>query len=244
MLKSISLKYSDGKEYLFDFKAHKSLILYGTHALDILYSLESILTAELSNNISVKDKVYKINYSNISDIYLQFMNDSFMIMTSGTLIKRGNIPQVHVIRYSGNGNIRSYDFTARNVASKIQYNLFEYSSVMSETQWLRLISVVNMYLDFKFVDLVDNELRFTLDDSKGYNLEECKFVYMLFGELFLTRGMDQIVLLSDIEFMTKEHQVKLISYLSSILRVNSVVSTMNIDYTDISKTNNIPVVNT
>lgn len=244
MLKNISFKYSDGKEYSFDFKEHRKLILYGARALDILYSLESILTSELSNNISTKDQVYQINYSNISDIHLQFTNGSFAIMSSGALIKRGNIPIVHTIRYSGNGNIRSYDFTTRNAVSKIQANLFEYGSALSETQWLRLISAVNMYLDFKFVELVDKELRFTASETSKFSFNECKFVYMLFGEIFLTKSSNQIVLLSDIEFMSKEHQIKLISYLSNILRVEIVVSAMNIDYSDINKTNNIPVVNT
>ena len=244
MLKTISIKYSDGKEYSFDFKAHKSLILYGSRALDILYSLESVLTSELGNNISTKDQVYQINYSSISDIHLQFQNDSFIIMSSGALIKRGDIPKVHTIRYSGNGNIRSYIFSESNVQSKIQTNVFQYSSVMTETQWLRFISAVNMYLDFEFVKLIDNELQFITNETTEFNIEECKFVYMLFGELFLTRGINQIVLLSNIEFMTKEHQIKLISYLTNILRVSLVVSAMNIDYSDINKTKNIPVVNT
>lgn len=244
MLKSISLKYSDGKEYSFDFKSHRSLILYGTRALDILYSLEAILTSELGSNISTKDQVYQINYSNISDIHLQFTNGSFAIMSSGALIQRGNRPIVHTIRYSGKGNIRSYDFTARNVDSSIDNNLFEYSSALTEVQWLRFISAVNLFLDFNFVELVDNELVFRMNETTEFTEEECRFVYMLFGEIFLTKNKNQILLLSDIEFMTKEHQIKLISFLTNILRVEFLVSAMNIDYSDINKTNNIPVVNT
>lgn len=244
MLKSISLKYSDGKEYSFGFKSHRSLILYGTRALDILYSLEAILTSELGSNISTKDQVYQINYSNISDIHLQFTNGSFVIMSSGALIQRGNRPIVHTIRYSGKGNIRSYDFTARNVDSNIDNNLFEYSSALTEVQWLRFISAVNLFLDFNFVELVDNELVFRMNETTEFTEEECRFVYMLFGEIFLTKNKNQILLLSDIEFMTKEHQIKLISFLTNILRVEFLVSAMNIDYSDINKTNNIPVVNT
>lgn len=165
-------------------------------------------------------------------------------MSSGALIQRGNRPIVHTIRYSGKGNIRSYDFTARNVDSNIDNNLFEYSSALTEVQWLRFISAVNLFLDFNFVELVDNKLVFRMNETTEFTEEECRFVYMLFGEIFLTKNKNQILLLSDIEFMTKEHQIKLISFLTNILRVEFLVSAMNIDYSDINKTNNIPVVNT
>ena len=43
--------------------------------------------------------------------------------------------------------------------------------------------------------------------------------------------------------MTKEHQLALMKFLKNIKKVDICISTMNVEYVDIGKTQGIPIVN-
>ena len=62
-------------------------------------------------------------------------------------------------------NYIKYLADSGKLIESIDNNLFEYSSALTEVQWLRFISAVNLFLDFNFVELVVNELVFRMNET-------------------------------------------------------------------------------
>lgn len=220
----------------FDFKEKPSIIVSGLNKMNLIYCLEMLLGKCFNTDISTKDAIYGIKYSNISDCMLTFMNGSIIAGKGSMVVSKGLVPKIHCIRYSGESNIRSYVFSDEFCDANIGLNLTQYSRVLSDIDWYRLVTLTNKFLDANIVDVKNEQLEFNFIDGYKYSIEVQKFVYLLFAECMLTpTGFSRVLLLGDIPFLSTDDQIKLMGYLSSIRYHSCSISTINISLDKVSE---------
>ena len=239
LLKSIKMTVNN-KKISFDFKNKRNIILSGTNKMNLICALEMLLSSDFNNNIATKDAVYGFNYADITDSILVFSNDSLLAGKGGRVVKQGNIPKIHCIRYTKNGTLRSYIFSDVACNASVGKSLTEYSSVLNDTDWFRLCATVNKFIGKNIVDIYNGKLLFNFATDIEYSEEAQKFIYLLFAECMLTPDdFNRVVLLNDIDLLDKSAQLKLLDYLDSMKNHSCCISTVNVSFDDISSKSNI-----
>ena len=213
----------------FDFKGKPNIIVSGSNKTNLIYCLEMLLGKCFNTDISKKDATYGIEYSDITDCMLTFTNDSIILGKGRSVVSKGNVPKIHCIRHSNGGTIRSYVFSDELLDANIGLNLTQYSRVLSDVDWYRLVTLTNKFLNAPVVNVCNDTLEFNFLSDYKYSIEAQKFVYLLFAECMLTpTGFQRVLLLGDIPFLTEDDQMRLIGYLSSIRYHSCCISTINI----------------
>lgn len=220
----------------FDFKGRQNIVVSGSNKMNLIYCMEMLLGKCFNSDIGTKDAVYGVTYSDISDCILTFTNDSMIAGKGSMVVSKGVVPKIHCIRHSGEGTIRSYVFSDELCNANIGLSLTQYSRVLSDVDWYRLITLTNKFLDAKVVDVKNEQLEFNFIDGYKYSIEAQKFVYLLFAECMLTpTGFSRVLLLGDIPFLSEDDQIRLMGYLSSIRYHSCSISTINISLDKVSE---------
>ena len=149
-----------------DFPSKKTIVLRGRLNETVLYIIESLLANDFTNNNFHADERYGVSYFAEPEKACIYFSKSSIIGANYSVRYEGDIPKVHVIRCLGDGdNIRSF-LVSDNFSNyeSIYSNMKNYSSVISDSKWLRLINTVNDTLGFEFVMLKRAE-----DDEEDSN---------------------------------------------------------------------------
>lgn len=242
MFSTIKFTAND-KKISFDFKNKSNIIVSGVNKLNLIYALEMLLSSTFNKDIATKDIVYGIKYADITECALTFDNGAIIFGKNGRIAKQGNVPNIHCIRHTYNGIIRSYLFSDYSCNAGISNSLTSYSPILSDNDWFRLCAITNRYLGVDVVSLENNKLTFNFSSDIKYSIDAQKFVYLLFAECMLTpEGFKRVVLLGDINILDKSSQVRLIKYLNLIRNQSCSISTINVSFDDEEiKNNNITV---
>lgn len=239
MFKNIQFTVPQGK-VSFDFRGKHNIAVVGTTSLNLIHVMELLLSRDFTSNLKTKDTVYNFEYSDIKDAVLT-LDSGIIAGQGGRVVTQGNIPAIHCIRYTKRGNIRSYLFTDKVCNASVCTDLTSYTSVISDINWYRLITLVNKFIGVEVVSLHDNNLVFDFVSDYKYTIETQKFIYLLLAECFLTPALaKRVLLLGDIDLLDINSQIKLIKYINRINGDSYCISTANISLDDACN-NNISV---
>lgn len=207
------------KEKEVTFPDKKSVIIKGENKNQILYLVETLLSRDYTDYYAKVDSKYDFFYEPLSEQSVLIFTNGKIIGKKSTIRVQGEVPKIHCIRYVRDGVIRSFLCNDNMEACSLVNNMTRYSEQIDISVWDRLIRTVNEYLGFVFVELVDKDLRFhfTTDNLKEFTVEAQKLAYMLISECFITpENYLRILLLSEIECMTKEQILDLIKLLDNL----------------------------
>lgn len=197
----------------------------------IIYLIETLLSREYTDYYAKVDSNFGFQYMPLSKISVLDFTNGKIIGKNSTIRVNGEIPKIHCVRYVRNGVIRSFlcDNSEHAGTCLLNYNMTRYTKDVSDAVWYRIIEIVNKFLGYKAVELVDKELRFHFTTTK-YSVEAQKIIYMLISECVLTpENYLRVVLLSDIECMTEEQQIDLIMVLDNLKGHEMLISSGNIN---------------
>lgn len=209
----------DEKEKEVTFPDKKSVIVKGENKNQILYLIETLLSRDYTDYYAKIDSNYDFFYEPLSEMSVLVFTNGKIIGKSSTIKVQGEVPKIHCIRYVRNGVIRSFLCNDNMDECSLGNNMTRYNEQIDMSIWYRLIQTVNDYLGFVFVELVDKDLRFhfTTDNIKKFTVDAQKLAYMLISECFITpENYLRILLLSEIECMTKEQILDLIKLLDNL----------------------------
>ena len=233
----------NGKLLSLKFPDKKSIILRGTNNVQIIYIMECLLSNDFTGYYKDLDRKYGYDYKDIGTSDLIF--DEGRLQGKDKVISTwGKTPNIHCIRYLRNGNFRSFLCSGDIAFSELYTNMTEYSNVIPYTSWLRLCSMVNSFIESNIVDIVNNKLIFNWDENCEYSIEAQKFIYCIIAECFLTpKGYYRVLLLPDIELLNKSSQIKLIEYLDNIVGHKMTLSTVDVQFNDLSESSTVSLLN-
>lgn len=238
LIKFVSMSIEGGKKGV-ELPDANTIIVRGRLKDHFLYTVESLLGMDTTGYYGELDKQSGAEYSSIDDeTYLLFSGDGGIMFKDRSVQTRGVVPNTHVIRYVGaDANFRSfYMEQGLSTYSTVYTDMRKFSHVIIDAKWLRLISTVNNLLGFEFVSLSDGALHFSPKSDMPISEDGQKFVYMLMAESYLTPdGYKRVLLLADIPFLDKEAQLKLFKRLSDIAGFGLILTTADLDFTDISE---------
>lgn len=213
----------------------KTLILRGSTALHLLHIVECLLGQDFTGYYWNLDKSYGFNYEEVSGESSIIFNDGAVFGKDKVTQVQGVIPNIHVIRYLSGYTIRSfYLSTTVSSFSPIYDNLTKYYGILQDTQWVRLIMLVNNVLGFEFVRLEEDKLEFNQLRGSYISVEGQKLVYSIISECFLTPDKySRVLLLPDIDVLPKDIQVRFLEVLDNIKGHTLTLSTANLGFEDI-----------
>jgi len=232
------------KSYNLELPNKKSIVLSGSNALQILYTVEALLSGDYLGRYKYFDKKWGFEYQ-------PFTGDSELVFKEGTITGKngiasftGRIPKIHCIRTLGKGQFRSFVSSQGVGTSPLSVDMTKYQHTLPEIIWKELISNVNKFLGGEVVTLEKGELKFDWLTSSEYSVEAQKFIYLIFAECYLTpQGYSRVLLMSNIEFLTGRQQVLLIEALDNITGHSCCLSSGNINLSDISSTSIVSILN-
>lgn len=224
----------DGSDLSFELPDAKVIFLRGRLKEHFLYVMESLLSMDASGYYGELDCHEQADLS----------GGAFMLFSGGGAVKSkdkfveatGLIPPTHVIRYTGKGQTFRSFYMERGLStySPVYTDMRRYSHAIDDAKWIRLIGVVNNLLGFEFVRLIDGRLDFHPKAGLPISQEGQKFVYMLMAECYLTPDKyKRVLLLSDIPYLDRQDELRLIQRLSYINGHLLALSTAGVDFSDI-----------
>ena len=236
LIKFVSMTIDGGKKGV-ELPDVKTVIVKGKLKEHFLYVVESLLAMDTSGYYGQVDKQTGSNYKELDEeVYMLFQDGG--IRSENQLVQvTGVVPNTHVIRYTGAGEtFRSfYMEPGLSTYSSVYTDMRKYSHVIPDAKWFRLIAMVNDLLGFEFVSLDTEGLHFAPRADCWISVEGQKFVYLLMAESYLTPdGYKRVLLLSDIPYLEKEAQIKLLRRLSDIPGFGVTLSTAVVEFTDIT----------
>lgn len=220
-----------------EFPDKKIIFVRGKSREQLLYVVESLLAMDMSGYYAELDKRAGREYTGVGDdVYLMF-NDGAITASGGVVQLQGLIPKTHVIRYIGvDTQFRSF-YLEQNLQSysSVYTDMRKYSKVIDDAKWFRLITTVNDLLGFTFVELEDDELKFHPSEECAISTDGQKLIYMLMAESYLTpEGYKRVMLISDIPYLEKDMELKLIKRLGAITGLSLILSTADVEFSDIA----------
>lgn len=208
----------NGKSIVFQVPDKRTVILKSRLSQQLLYIVESLLANDFTDYYKKIDMQYGLDYEERSGASTLQFTDGVLVGSERTVKSEGVIPKIHCIRYIGGycKSIRSFLLSTESGVSSLYTDLTSYTTALPDSQWFRLIALVNSVVGYEMCSLKDRKLMFDFD-SGDIDEEGCKLVYSLIAECFLTpEGYHRILLLSDIMFLYPEVQLNLLRALHSI----------------------------
>lgn len=225
--------FIDNRMININFQGNKLVSLSGDESNKdtILYTLERFFAQDFGSYYDEID-------SNLGVSYKKLEGNSTLKYVSGIstysdlkLQNRGTLPYIHCIRYINKDRIRSFIIDSNVTSEVIGTNMTVFSSVISDSKWSRLATLVNNLVGYECVklDIKSRKLSFDIHSYKGWSEETIKFVYLLISESMLTPDKyTRVILLSEIDILSTEQVAKLIKTLSSISRNEMIVFSNNL----------------
>lgn len=236
LIKSISMEIKN-KPIQIGLPDKKTIILKGQNATQLLYVVESLLSQDVTGYYKDLDKIYGFDYSDLDGQSMITFNNGAIIGKNKISQVKGVVPDIHVVRYLGASNkLRS--FYLSNTITKqqpIYNNMTHYSHIIEDSSWIRLIAIANSIVGFDMVQLKNNDLHFSFQETYPISVEGQKIVYLLLAECMLTpEGYSRVLLLPDINYLDVNVQIKLLEYLDNIKGHTLTLSLANISNDDLS----------
>lgn len=225
----------------------KTLVLRGSSSLPLhlLHIVECLLGQDFTGYYWKLDKSYGFNYLTVEGESSVSFNTGVIFGKDKVTQAVGSVPNIHVIRYLSGYTFRSFYLTTTvGSYAPIYSNLTQYSGILQDTQWVRLISLVNNVLGFEFVELDGEHLEFNVLDASYVSVEGQKLVYSLMAECFLTpEGYSRVLLLPNIEVLPIDVQVRFIEVLDNIKGHTLTLSTAKIGVENLRESSVISFLN-
>ena len=242
ILKMVSMTV-DGHVVSHEIPGKKTVFVRGRLAEHFLYVIESLLAMDVSGYYGELDKQAGVGYKELEGENFVLFNDGCIKSVDKVVQTTGIVPKTHVIRYNGVGSdFRSFYLEpGLSTYSTVYTDMRDYSHVIDDAKWVRLIATVNDLLGFEFVRLDNEKLLFNPVDGHKISVDGQKFAYMLMAESYLTPSdtYRRILLLSDIPYFDKETQLKLLHRLGTIPGLSLILSTAKVDFADIKEGSSI-----
>lgn len=226
------------------FPDKKSIIIKGSNTKEVIRIIEALLGQDMTDYYTTKDKEYGYEYKAIGGDAQLVYTDGIIYSKNQVVGTKGKIPKTHVIRYLHRGKFRSFITEEDTVKSTIYTDMTKYSNVLPKQSWFRLIKMVNNYLGFDYIQLENDKLSFNYQSDSEFSETAVKFVYMITSECFLTPTYaNRVVLLNDIDILTKAQKIKLIEMLDNIKGHSLLISDTLVNYSDLSSNSCVSVIN-
>ena len=229
-----------------DFPNSKTLILNGMNADDVIYRIESLLSSDYTSYFQNADKLYGFYYKEFDgDSVLYFKNGSYIIASSKTKIvkSKNTIPNIHCIRYLGNGEFRSFITMTDTKHTLLDTNMTKYNSNIPLQVWIRIVETTNKFVGYNYVELKDNKIEFNYKEC-DFSEEAQKMIYLLISECYLTPPKyERVLLLSNIDLLTTSQQVQFLELLDNFIGHDICISSAKVNWSDISSNSVIKVLN-
>jgi hypothetical protein len=244
LLKSVSTEIS-GKTVQLVFPDKKTLIMRGANSLQMMHILECLLGQDFTGYYWSKDKEYGFSYKPVSGVSRLVFNNGAILGKDKEIQVQGEIPNIHVIRYLQWYTIRSFYLSNNlNNYSPLYTNLTQYSNILQDTQWYRIITMVNKLAGFEFVRLEDETLKFNFDETYGVTSNGLKLIYTLISECFVTPdNYSRVLLLPNINVLTQQKQIELLESLDNIKGHTLTLSSASISPDSLSEDSIISFIN-
>ena len=230
LLKKLKTDIS-GKQIYLQFPDSNIIILKGNKSSHILRVIESLLANDFTGHVISSD-------TPLGQSYIMFDNDSSVLGKDKYVQTNGKIPRVHCISNDGVNSIRSFCVSEDLRYCVLMNDMTNYSSILSDKKWVRLITFVNKYLGYEFVRLSDDEkLIFDFDSECRLPIKCRKFVYILFAECFLTQdNYLRVILLKDLIGFTNKDKILLLDMIKNIAGHGVAILTADIQISDVPET--------
>lgn len=244
LIKSMSTEISS-RNIQVCFPEKKTIILRGTNALHIMHIIECLLGQDFTGYYWELDKQYGFNYNEVSGVSSVVFNSGAILGKDKVIQVQGVVPNIHVIRYLNGYTFRSFYLTTTVGTYAPLYNdLTKYSHILQDTQWIRLISLVNNLVGFELVKLEDSTLKFFFSSEFNISIDGQKLIYSLLAECFITPdNYSRVLLLPDMSILPKDIQIKYLETLDNIKGHTLTLSTANISPSDLDEKSVISFLN-
>lgn len=233
----------DGSPVSVEIPSKKTVFVRGRLREHFLYVVESLLARDVTGYYGELDMQAGKHYRDLDGELFLLFNDGGIQARDKVVQVNGIVPSTHVIRYIGvDDKFRSFCLEqGLTTYSTVYTDMRDYSHVINDAKWVRLVMTVNDLLGFEFAVLEDGHLRFNPLEGHAVSPEGQKFMYMLMAECYLTPAnvARRVLLLSDIPYLDKELQLKFLKKLSDIPGLSLILSTADVDFTDIKEGSSI-----
>lgn len=192
----------------------------------IIYTLERFLALDFQSYYDDIDSNLGVNYQKSKGTSSLQFNSGILQYSSGKLEKKGLIPDAHCIRYLTSDRIRSFTIDNTGVSDTIGCNMTVFNSVISDSKWNRLTSLVNSLVGYEVVklDLKLRKLRFDIHEFDGWSVEAIQLVYLILAESMLIKTDKLgVLLLSDIDILSETQLVKFFDVLNRISNIELII---------------------
>ena len=235
-----------GRDRVIPFPAKKTIILRGMLGMDILHIVESLVTCDMTGYYSAQDVKYGFHYNEpTAETLLSFEGGNLRGLNK-VVTCCGSIPNIHCIRSIGNSfpNLRSTLLSQSGDLNQVSTVLTHYSSVLSDKQWLRLVTMVNSIVGYDMCRLNGHELLLDLEYDCDISEDGRKIIYLLVAECFLTpEGYSRLLLVPDIGSLYPDVQIKLLGMLDNISGHMLTLSTARVQTSDLVSSESIVLIN-
>lgn len=225
--------FIDNRMININFQGNKLVSLSGDESNKdtILYTLERFFAQDFGSYYDEIDSNLGVNYKKLEGNSTLKYVSGISTYSDLKLQNRGTLTYIHCIRYINKDRIRSFIIDSNVTSEVIGTNMTVFSSVISDSKWSRLATLVNNLVEYECVklDIKSRKLSFDIHSYKGWSEETIKFVYLLISESMLTPDKyTRVILLSEIDILSTEQVAKLIKTLSSISRNEMIVFSNNL----------------
>lgn len=211
------------------FPNKQSIILRGRECKleQILYLLECSFMNDFTDYYGEIDRKKGYNYYPLDGQTLVTFTDGAIRGKDKRVEKSGIIPQFHVIRYVSGSEIRSF-YISKSMSNFVD----SFSKQLTSDDLIRLVANVNKVCGCEFCKVEDSKITF----NDAYTSDEnCKLIYLLIAECFQTpEGYMRVILLPNIKTMSGKQQARLIETLDNFNGHELLLSSGNIDESDLS----------
>lgn len=209
------------------FPNKKSIILCGNKrkAEHLIYLLECTLMNDFTGYYGELDVKRGYNYYDLTGQTTVVFSNGAIRGKDKRVDKSGEIPKFHVVRYVDGSEIRSF-YISKNMNESV------FNKTLSKEDMVRLVINVNKVCGCDFCKLENDKIVF---DERYLDNKNYKLIYLLICECFQTpEGYSRVILLPNIESMSSKQQVNLIETLDNFSGHELVLSSGNIEKSDLS----------
>lgn len=244
LLKSLNTEIN-GRPLQVNFPDKKTIILRGSNALQVIHVVECLLSQDFTGYYSDIDKVYDYYYQKVTGVSSLVFNAGAILGKNKETQIQGVVPSIHVIRYLNDCKFRSfYLTTVAGTYSPVYNNMTKYSHVIQDTQWIRLLALVNDLVGFELVKLENEELKFTFNENSEICIDGQKLIYTMLAECFLTPdGYSRVLLIPNIDILPTKVQVRFLELLDDINGHTLTLSLADINPSNLKATSIISFLN-
>ena len=219
------------------FPTEKNTVLFrGTRSLQVLHTVESLLSRDFTDYYVDVDKQYGYHYDEKQGVsQLMFDTGSIYGKEHVTSVD-GKLPNIHCIRYLNNGIFRSFYITDNIKVTYIDACMTDYNTnVIPLTDWYRLFAMVNNLIGSEIVVFDGQHIRFNFNENSDWSVEAQKFVYLIIAECFITKDdFKRVLLMPDIDILYPTQQIRLLELLDNIKGHELTLSSGRIEFKDVT----------